>query len=96
MSHLSDGDGIVDLLAEVTANIVSTIDYSGDGPIPGAFNWLVGDGVELNVWNSNNHQTTWSVRGAALSALKDYMRKIFYGAAFFKDVANEVGQRVIG
>ena len=54
----------------------------------------VANGVELETWDSNNHQQTWGVLGAALEALDDYMRvRGGYGAAQFTilDGQNEVG-----
>ena len=99
MAHEIVGGTIQNLIAEASNNIANNIDFSGDGPISnGQFNWLGDDEVHLEVWNTNNHQATWGVVNAALSALADYMSSHFYGAAFFtnKDGANEVGEGVIG
>ena len=52
-------------------------------------------GLALNVVNSNNHQTTWGVLGAALTALEDYMQSMDkWGTAEFTifDGTNEVGK----
>lgn len=92
------GDGIRDLLDEAVAGMVNNIDFNGDGLIPGVFNWLGEGDLKLNVWNSNNHQTTWGVLRAALLALKDYMSHNVYGTAYFtiNDGTREVGEGLVG
>lgn len=40
-------------------------------------------GVGVNAWNADNHQLTWGVLGAALTALLDYMRIFGNGAITF-------------
>ena len=52
-------------------------------------------GLVLKVANSNNHQATWGVLGAALTALQDYMRsQDAWGTAEFTifDGKYEVGK----
>ena len=45
-----------------------------DGLLPGGrFHWADDSGLELAVWNANNHQTTYGVLQAAVSALSDCM-----------------------
>ena len=91
------GGAVRDLLGEAMAYIGHNIDFNGDGLIPGVFNWL-GDGeLKLNVWNTNNHQTTWGVLRAALVALEEYMSQNFYGLASFtiNDGAHEVGKGMV-
>lgn len=92
------GHAVRDLLGEAMSYIGYNIDYSGDGLIPGIFNWLGDDELRLNVRNTNNHQTTWGVLRAALAALEEYMSHNVYGLASFtiNDGAHEVGEGMIG
>ena len=92
------GDAVRNLLAEAIANVINNIDFNHDGLIPGVFNWLGDGNLRLHVWNTNNHQTSWSVLRAALSALEDYMSHNMYGIASFtiNDGAHEVGEGMIG
>ena len=48
--------------------------------------------------NSDNHQTTWGVLGAAVTASENHMSQNYYGAASFTiiDGMVEVGKGVIG
>lgn len=69
---------------------------SGDGLVPGGL-FRLNDGVtgaEIRCMNSNNHQITWRVLGAALYALEDFMNEhqIWSGAIFdIYDGENRVG-----
>lgn len=60
---------------------------------------LDGDnGLALMTWNTNNHQQTYGVVGAAVSALMDFMRERGAGEASFSifDGGREVGAGVLG
>ena len=59
---------------------------------------LVANGFGLLTWDSNNHQQTWGVLGAALEALEDYMRGAGYGQVLFTivDGPNQVGEGMLG
>ena len=65
---------------------------AGRGDYRGPFSMM------LQTWNTNNHQQTYGVLGAAIAALRDYMAENGYGAASFVifDGANEVGKGVVG
>lgn len=70
----------------------------GDHAIAGGvFRWAGEEGLELRVHNANNHQTTYGVLGAAMSALVDYMGQNGYAAGSFKiyDGTNYVGDGTI-
>lgn len=53
----------------------------GDGLIPGGvFKWAGEHGTGLTMTNANNHQLTWGVMGAALTALYDEMERLVIGS----------------
>lgn len=64
----------------------------GDGGVP-PMNELA-----VHIWNADNHQLTYGVLGAAISALSEYMQSYGWGAATFQiwDGPNEVGFGMIG
>lgn len=80
-------------------NVIATrIRSLGDGPIDNGRYSMVGlGGVGVNAWNADNHQLTWGVLGAALTALLDYMRIYGNGAITFNifDGAHMVGQGTV-
>ena len=59
----------------------------------GFYVWCSTQGLTLRTWNTNNHQMTFGVVGAAFLALRTYMDFRTYGPAKFKifDGPNEVG-----
>ena len=56
------------------------------------------DGMDLNVWNANNHQTTWGLLGAAVAALRECMWVNGWGVGTFGiwDGGTQVGAGEIG
>lgn len=69
------------------------------GRIGSIFNMHDPTGLVLNVANANNHQTTWGVLGAALSALKDFVAESggFTSATFeIFDGVNQVATGTLG
>lgn len=71
----------------------------GDGPIQtGTVDYHGPYLMAFRTWNTNNHQQTYGVVGAAIAALRGYMAAHGYGSATFDifDGANEVGAGVIG
>ena len=56
------------------------------------------NGQSLVTWDMNNHQHTYGVLGAAVSALMDFMRERGVGEAVFSifDGGNEVGAGLLG
>lgn len=92
--------GVIDLLDEVQNALHDHIRKLGDGVLTGGmFQWATNTGYVLQAWSSNNHQTTWGVLGAAVTALFNYMTAgNIYGAVGFRiyDGLNEVGGGQIG
>ena len=66
-------DAVEDLLDAAGAAVYDHIYTGGDGVIPGGVIDYRYSGLILLSQNSNNHQQTWGVLGAAISALTDYM-----------------------
>ena len=60
-------------------------------------NYIPVDGYRVTFANTNNHQITWGVYGAALMALRTFMAEHGWGAAVFKvvDGANAVATGVV-
>lgn len=100
---LTPGDAIAghivsDILSDAFGALTRHLDSLGDGPIPGgSLIWKSIYGISLVATNSNNHQQTYGVLAAALSALTDYMSTKFFGTATFWifDGTNEVGKGAI-
>lgn len=93
------------LLGEAFTAILNNVQAHGDGLVPtGVFSFYgpaVGGhmGCSLHVWNTNNHQITWGVLGAALNALWEYMyANARHGGADFEiyDGPNQVALGAIG
>lgn len=75
--------------------IKSVIDLRGDGVIrSGHYEYDFSGGINFRTWNANNHQQTYGVVGAAISALRDFMDKFEYAAVDFEvwDGGNQVGE----
>lgn len=105
MRSVIPADPLQQLFAEVFMAIFNQIQDHGDGLVPaGVFSFFGSSvhghmGCALHVWNSNNHQFSWGVLGAALRALWEYMNaNARYGGADFEvyDGVNEVALGVIG
>ncbi|KAA6416284.1 MAG: hypothetical protein FRX48_01004 [Lasallia pustulata] len=67
-------------------NIISyEIETTYDGPIDGGIFERISltSSLALHVWNANNHQITYGVLGAAVSALLDYMQQRGWGDCTF-------------
>ena len=95
MVHLIPGVSVTALIDETTASVMQHIRIAGDGVIPnGVATWQGIGGAFMKTWNTNNHQTTWGVLGAALGALKNYMSEHGWGAASFiiYDGVKEIGE----
>lgn len=73
---------------------------SGDGVMAGGvFDYSGDGGLSLYAIDTNNHQTTYGVLGAAVEGLSHWMiTSGEYGAAHFIifDGGNEVGQGTLG
>lgn len=86
---------LLSLFTGVLHFLASRIEVLGDEVVPdGRFHWADDSGMELTTWNANNHQTTFGVVSAAVSALEDYMGATGnYGTVRFWifDGGNEVG-----
>ena len=95
-----EGTAVRDLLTLAMHSILLHLDLYGDGVIAGgAFDRESHTtGMVLRAWNENNHQTTWGVLGAAVTALLDGMARDgwAYGAFQVHDGDNWVGSGVIG
>ena len=90
----------MNLLDEAHTNVLNHISFHGDSVIAdGFFSWQGEHGVMLETFNTDNHQQTWGVLGAALYALWDFMQKIGTeaGACYFTiiDGNHQVGRGVI-
>lgn len=83
----------------IAHNVIATrIRSLGDGPIDNGRYSMVGlGGVGVNACNADNHQLTWGVLGAALTAVLDYMSNFGNGAITFNifDGAHMVGQGTV-
>lgn len=98
ITHAVPGDLIMVLLNTAYNSVMDVLETRGDGLLArGGALWRA-NGLTMMTYNSNNHQTTWSVMGAAIVALRDYMSRNGWGAATFRifDGANEVGAGALG
>lgn len=99
MLYLIPGVAVPALIDETMASVLQHIRLAGDGVMPGGMaTWQGYGGAYMKAWNSNNHQTTWGVFGAALGALREFQNEHGWGAADFTifDGVKEVGQGYIG
>lgn len=94
------GDRLGPLLTGCINIVEHQIETHGDGLLHnGVFNYESGfTGLAFQAWNAGNHQTTWGVLGAAISALQDCMVANGYGGAYFHiyDGENLVGSGSVG
>lgn len=91
---------MLSLLDDAYSNILGHISIWGDGVVHGGyFEWAGAEGLMLRMANSNNHQLTWGVLGAAIDALGDYMHHAVTGPGegWFTvfDGPNEIGMGTI-
>ena len=90
---------VMPMILQARAAILLRITQVGDAVFPGGlFSWLGGNGHVLRTQNSNNHQMTYGVVAAALTAVIDYMQtENAFGVGSFTiyDGANEVAKGTI-
>ena len=96
-------EAVEDLLDAAGAAVNDHIYTAGDGVIPEGVIEYRSSGLILLSQNSNNHQQTWGVLGAAISALTDYMlaqKEQGYGPSFVDfvvyDGPNQVATASLG
>ena len=89
-------------LNELLTNAYYTVQgyaiLGGDALVAGGRFLYPGDGILFKVWNTNNHQLTWSVLRTALWAMKDFINSMneFKTMAFaIYDGVNMVGKGTI-
>ena len=90
---------VQNILNAAAGYIEESIRQYGDIVIPtGGVEYNSVTGVSFSTTNSNNHQQTYGVLGAAIEALKDYMSQNYFGKAKFWifDGVNEVGAGTVG
>lgn len=95
MGTLIAGNAVSDLLDTAWVTAMTRINNQGDNVIDhGIFELIGPTGLLLRVSNSNNHQITYGVMGAACMALVQYMTTTAFGAATFHifDGVTEVGK----
>lgn len=98
VTHSIPGNGIMVLLNTAYNSVMDVLQAHGDGLLaPGGALWQT-NGLMMRAHNSNQHQTSWGVMGAAIVALRDYMSRNGWAAATFNiyDGAHEVGAGVLG
>lgn len=99
VTHALAGPATASLLSTAISNINQHIAVEGDGVIAGGLFGLIGEGgLSLQLWNANNHQTTYAVLAKALTAVKYYMGVYGYGEVAFGiwDGDNQVGEGSLG
>ena len=90
---------IQSLLETLSDYIETHIAQAGDGVLTtGEIEFYADNGVEFHSWNTNNHQQTYGVLGAAVEALRDFMgeRGIVGASWWVYDAGTEVGAGTIG
>lgn len=86
------------LLLTAMGNVLNRILQVGDSNLEhGMFNQVGANAVSVQVWNANNHQTTYGVLGGVLGALHEWMSDHQFTSASFGifDGSNHVGNGVI-
>lgn len=91
---------VLSLLDDAYSTILGHKAIWGDGVVAGGlFQWAGAETLMLRVRNTNNHQLTWGVLGAAIDALAEYMNQAVTGPgeSWFSifDGENEVGTGTI-
>lgn len=71
--HDQSWNGVDDFLDAVGAAIRDQIRTTGDTTVPGGMITYQSPGLVMISQNANNHQQTWGVLGAGISALSEYM-----------------------
>lgn len=71
--HDQSWNGVDDFLDSIGAVVKELIRTRGDIVIPGGMATYQAPGMTMISKNANNHQQTWGVLGAAISALSEYM-----------------------
>lgn len=92
-------NGVLPMLNVARAFVQQALLNLGDRVIEtGAVDYHGAFLMNFRTWNTNNHQQTYGVLGAAIAALTSYMGAHGYGSATFTifDGANEVGAGMIG
>lgn len=88
-----------DLLELAMHTINFHLDIYGDGNLPGGSFDRESHmtGLTLRAWNANNHQTTWGVLGAAVTAMLEGMGRDGWGWGTFGiyDGGTQVGSGII-
>lgn len=97
VSFVGNPSTLTNMIGEAYQNVLATIRTRGDGDIVnGVYRWTNNpDGPQgLQIWasNTNNHQLTYGVLGAALSALNEYMNLFGPGLATHLQVYDGVNQ----
>ncbi|MCJ1299889.1 hypothetical protein MMC08_002683 [Hypocenomyce scalaris] len=94
------GSLVLKLLSDAYNTLVTQIAQNGDDVIPsGEFDYSGDGSLSLYTVDTNNHQQTYGVLGAAIEGLSHWMMSSGnYGAAHFIifDGANEVAQGTVG
>lgn len=72
--HDQSWNGVDDFLDAVGAAIKDQIRKKGDTTIRDGMSTYQTPGLMMISQNANNHQQTWGVLGAGISALSEYMR----------------------
>lgn len=85
---------VQNLLVSAYGHVEGLLASDGDGIIAdGFFTWRGTRGTTLQVWNNNNHQTTYGVLGVVIQALQWWMAANEFMAVTFDiyDGTNQVG-----
>lgn len=91
-------NAVSQLLIHSSTSVMNRILQEGDGVLEhGTFNQLGANAVSLQVWNANNHQTTYGVLSSALTVLHQWMSANQFVATSFNiyDGNNQVGTGAI-
>lgn len=86
---------VQNLLSSAYGHVQGLLAHDGDGNIEhGLFDWQGNEGFTLQVWNTNNHKTTYGVLGVAIQALQRWVNSNDYMKVDFDiyDGANKVGR----
>lgn len=93
-------DSLEHLLTACLNIVEHQLETRGDGLLNnGVFDYISdATGLTLQAWNADNHQTTWGVLGAAITAVLDCMATNGFGGASFHiyDGENLVGIGRVG
>lgn len=90
---------VLPVLNDAYNSVYAHLHSIGDGELPGGRFVFADHMMVLNVWNSNNHQITWGVLGAALWGLRDFMEEMnVWGSTVFQvfDGLTWVGSGMLG